>query len=96
MEVSGINAFLLLLDHFKFFTEVRQILSSPSNNNINKSNYSNNTNLINASTSFSQSSVTENDDVRLSSSVSSSDDAQKSTSGAVPDQKLNNQIYVER
>lgn len=76
MEVNGIHAFLLLLDHFEFFTELRFIFSSSNNNNT-----TNNTTLINVSTSFSQSSsVNRNGNTTTISSSSGGGTSTKSDS----------------
>lgn len=54
-EISGLDAFLLLLDHFEFFSELRNFF----NNDFKNVNISSAL-LINASTSFSQTSAHEN------------------------------------
>ena len=47
MEVSGVEAFLLLLDHFEFFSEIRNLFTDDVS-----------VTQINASTSISVQSVT--------------------------------------
>uniref|UniRef100_A0A7M5VH40 Rotatin N-terminal domain-containing protein n=1 Tax=Clytia hemisphaerica TaxID=252671 RepID=A0A7M5VH40_9CNID len=65
MEVSGVKAFLLLLDHFEFFNEIRYVFTTTNNKDSS-------TFQINASTSMQRSEESQDTSNRLSKNSSTS------------------------